>query len=232
MKTYLFSILIGISLIGATSCKEGKKKVTEMVQEETPEMQIQSIMKMWPGYYNNNVQTDAAAAKGEAVWTGDADNGGWLNVHSHYIPIDKPEIGDNLLYVEEYRDGDPSLSYRQRIYKLHVDSVGIPRVVMCVFKDKKKYLGAYADMSKLDSLTAKDIGPYPDICDLIITKEDDKYAMLMNGKDCAFGDKYFNYQVMLSEGLFSYRDKIMQLSNDSLLTTAADFQWHDLNRVN
>jgi len=153
-------------------------------------------MNIWPGVYNNNQQIITQEKAGDAIWRGDADNGGWLNVHSHYIPINKPDIGDNLLYVEEYRDNDPSLAYRQRIYKLTVDSTGNGRVVMCTFKDKKKYLGAYKDMSMLDSLTAADVGPYPPICDLIISKEDGKYRMKMNGKDCAFGDKYFNYDVL------------------------------------
>lgn len=199
--------------------------------EESAEDQIKHIMSIWPGTYNNDGQIRSAKEKGEAVWHGDADNGGWLNVHSHYIALEKPEIGENLLYVEEYRDGNPKMTYRQRIYKLQVDSSGIGRVVMCTFKDKEKYLGAYTDLSKLDSLTYEDIGAYPPKCDLIISKEGDTYHMVMNDKDCTFGDRYFNYEVTLKEGLFSYRDKIVQLSNDSLLTTAANFQFHHLDKI-
>ncbi|MEM6805572.1 MAG: hypothetical protein AAF696_29515, partial [Bacteroidota bacterium] len=57
------------------------------------------------------------------------------------------------------------------------------------------------------------------------------YHMYMNGKDCAFGDKVFNYEVMLKEGQFSYRDKISSLSGDSVLTSAADFAYHHLDKI-
>lgn len=213
------------------SCKEKTTTTVDAPKKETATDHVAAIMNLWPGAYNNNAQIEAATKKGEAVWTGDADNGGWLNVHAHYVTLDKPDIGENVLYVEEYRDGNPEVPYRQRIYNLEVDSTGVGRVIMNVFKDKKKFLGAFDNLSMLDTLSKKDVGAYPSICDLIITKEGDKYRMKMGDKECAFGDKYFSYEVLLSKDVFAYRDKITQLSNDSLLTTAADFQFHNLDKI-
>ena len=55
--------------------------------------------------------------------------------------------------------------------------------------------------------------------------------MKMNGKDCTFGTKTFNYEVMLSEDVFAYRDKITDKDTDSVISTAANYAFHDLNRI-
>ena len=219
-----FSTLI---LLFFTNCSVTKKAGISL------EDQVKEIMQMWPGSYNNNKQISKAEAAGESVWRADdSGEGGFLNVYSHYIALDRPDIGSNVLYVEEYRDNDPSVTYRQRIYTINVDKVeGKVKVKMWPFKDKKKYIGAYKDLSLLDQLTKEEISAYPDKCDLHVSKNGQKYHMYMNGKECAFGDKYFNYEVMLSKNRFSYRDKIMQLSTDSLLTTAANFAWHSLDAI-
>ena len=231
MKNLLIPFILLLTALVLCNCKEEQKtKVPEEIVLTSAD-HIAEIMQIWSGYFNNDQQVQEAESKGEKVWRGDADNGGWLNVHSHYIPLDRPDLGQNVIYVEEYRDSDPELTYRQRIYKLEIDSTDTGRVVMCTFKDKKKYLGAFNDISILDSLTSEDISPYPSKCDLIISKQGEHYVMEMKDKDCAFGDRYFNYGVKLKKGMFSYRDKIVQLSNDSLLTTAAEFKYHDLNLI-
>jgi len=200
----------------------------------TPEGQLAEIMKFWPGTYNNDKQVATAKKQGKAVWRlDDSGKGGYLNIESHYIKLDLPEIGENVLYVEEYRDHQPNETYRQRIYTLSVDKeAGMVKVKMWPFKDKKKYVGAWKNPAMLADLKVDEISAYPDKCDLLVKKDGKVYDMYMNGKDCAFGDKYFNYQVRLSKNVFSYRDKIMVLSTDELVSTAADFAYHDLNRIN
>ena len=199
----------------------------------TPEGQLKEIMEWWPGKYNNDKQIAMAEKQGKAVWRiDDSGEGGYLNIESHYIKLDLPEIGEHVLYVEEYRDHQPEETYRQRIYTLSVDeTAGIVKVKMWPFKDKKKYVGAWKNPSILANLKADEISAYPDKCDLHVKKDGKVYDMYMNGKDCAFGDKYFNYQVRLSKDVFSYRDKIMILSTDELVSTAADFAYHNLNRM-
>ncbi len=232
------TIYCGFLLIAVASCKDTPKTTAERPDEPLIEednsaaAQIREIMTFWPGTYNNDKQIASAKDNGEAIWLlDDSGEGGYLQVQSHYIKLDKPEIGENVLYVEEYRDHDPAATYRQRIYTLAVDSLGMVKVKMWPFKDKKKYIGAWNNPSILDSLKKDEISAYPDFCDMHVKKTADGYEMYMNDKDCAFGDKYFSYQVRLSANRFSYRDKITVLSTDSLLTTAADFKYHDLDRI-
>ncbi len=239
MKTTLkraFFLIIFLALIG--SCKEGQnkqeKKVVAEVKKDavTPEDQLAEIMTMWPGTYNNDQQIAEVEKEGGKVWRfNDEGKGGYLELESHYIKLNKPTIGEHVLYVEEYRSHQPDSTYRQRIYTIGIDSTNAIRVKMWPFKDKKKYVGAWRNPSVLDSLSVDEISAFPDICDLLVSKEGDAYEMVMNGKDCAFGDKVFNYQVRLSKELFSYRDKISSLETDETLETAANFAFHKLDRI-
>ncbi len=201
--------------------------------QESLEEQIEDIMRIWPGTYNNSAEVAAVEKEGGDVWRiDDSGKDGYLHIQSHYIKLNAPEIGKNVLYVEEYRDLKPEETYRQRIYTINIDSAGqMIRVKMWPFKDKKKYIGAWKNLSLLDELTKEEISAYPDICDLLVQKTEEGYNMYMNGDDCTFGDKTFNYQVMLKEGVFSYRDKITSKSTGEIISTAANFAFHNLDRI-
>ncbi len=194
--------------------------------------QLDDIINMWPGTYNNDKQIEEVIKQGKDVWRiDDSGENGYLQIQSHYIKLDKPDIGSHVLYVEEYRDHVPSETYRQRIYTLSVDSSDMIKVKMWPFKNKKKYIGAWQDLSMLDDLTKDSISAFPDICDLHVSKLGEEYHMVMNGEDCAFGDRVFNYQVKLSKDVYSYRDKITNKSDGTIITTAANFVYHDLNKI-
>lgn len=197
------------------------------------ETELNSIMNIWPGKYNNDKQIAKVKEEGGDVWLlDDTGKDGYLQIESHYVKLNNPAIGEHVLYVEEYRDHQADSTYRQRIYTLTKDdSLNIIRVKMWPFKDKKKYVGAYNNPELLNSITAEEISAYPDKCDLLVKKEDGKFNMYMNGTDCAFGDKCFNYQVLLSENIFSYRDKITKLSTGETVSTAANYAYHDLDRI-
>ncbi len=223
LKSTILALIISVTI----SCTSQKNKVL------SPAAQLTEIMNIWPGTYSNQKQIADLIKKGEDVWRlDDSGKDGFLEIKSHYIKLNRPDIGDHVLYVEEYRDNTPEETYRQRIYTLSVDPAtnGV-KVKMWPFKDKKKYIGAWKNTGILKDLSVDEISAYPDKCDLSVDRIDGKYHMYMRGKECAFGDKYYNYQVMLSPNVFSFRDKITLLSTDELVSTAGDFQYHDLDRM-
>ena len=227
MKTTIGKQIIASLFFVGIGCINAQDS-SEMIADQD----LKRIMEIWPGTYNNDKQIEEAKARGEEVWQfDDTGKGGWLQVQSHYIKIDIPELGKHVLYVEEYRNHEPDSTYRQRVYTLAKDDGNNIRVKMWPFKDKKKFVGAWKDSELRNSITKEDISPYPDKCDLLVTKENEAYNMNMNGKDCAFGDKVFNYQVLLDASSFSYRDKITTLSTGELITTAAEYRYHKLDKV-
>ncbi len=236
MKQLILSFLVSISLI-LIACQNNKTSETETstttktAEKLTPEEEIPLIIKAWTGVYNNERQVKERSAAGDPVMSLGTDNMGWLQLTSHYIPINNPEIGEHLLYVEEFRDGIVDSTYRQRIYKLHVDSTDLKKVVMCTFKDKKKFVGACNDISMLDKLTNEDISPYPNICDLIVTTTAKGYTMKMEDKMCAFGGRYFDYKVKLEDDKYFCKDRIVDVDTDTVMMAVMDYQWHELDRT-
>ncbi|RKR15241.1 CpeT/CpcT family protein DUF1001 [Maribacter vaceletii] len=224
MKT-ITSIFFIISMV--STCYAQNKAIDSL------ETELNSIMNIWPGKYNNDKQIKKVKEEGGDVWLlDDTGKDGYLQIESHYVKLNNPDIGEHVIYVEEYRDHQPDSTYRQRIYTLSIDdSLHIIRVKMWPFKDKKKYVGAYNNPELLASITTDEISAYPDKCDLLVKKVGKKFNMYMNGTDCSFGDKCFNYQVVLSENIFSYRDKITILSTGKTVSTAANYAYHDLDRI-
>lgn len=236
---YLIACLItGLSVMACNTSNTITKQSTDIRDSPTsltlsPMQQLNEIMNIWPGTYNNDKQIEEITKLGYEVWRiDDSGENGYLQLQSHYIKLNRPDIGENVLYVEEYRDYKPEETYRQRIYTLSIDSTTDKVMVkMWPFKNKKKYIGAWKDINMLNDLSKDSISAFPDICDLHVSKIDNAYHMIMNDRDCAFGDKVFNYQVKLSKDMFSYRDKITQKSDNKIITTAANFAYHNLNRI-
>lgn len=226
-NTLLFSLLSIFILSLSSACKTNRLEVM------TLEQQLVDIMQMWPGTYNNDKQIESLEKKGVPIWrTDDSGKDGYLILTSHYIKLDAPQIGEHVLYVEEYRDHDPSATYRQRIYTLSIDDEAqLIRVKLWPFKDKEKYIGSWKNPTVLNQLSVDEISAFPPICDLLVQRQGDKYHMPMNNQDCTFGDKTFNYQVLLSKNIFSYRDKITEKSTGNIISTAGDFNYHILNKM-
>jgi hypothetical protein len=110
-----------------------------------------------------------------------------------------------VLYVEEKSfKVDP---YRQRIYTVIVDAAtNEVRVKLWNFKDEEKYLGAWKDPKILQGLTPEEMSPLPDQCDMSVSPLDDG-RLHMKMRDCAFGEKLFDYQVILGPGSFWFRPR-------------------------
>lgn len=212
------------------------------IQAQTPlEKDLEQIMAWWPGSYNNDrqiaaVEQAAAAASGNytgEVWRADDTGfGGYLHVTSHYFRLDLADIGDHVLYVEEYRDGSPDKIYRQRIYLLSIDEKEQTiRVNLATFKDREKYLGAYKDLSMLEGLTKDDISPFPEVCDLLVEQRGNRYHMKMAHNACAFGGQAFSYEAVVTGDEFWFRDKITRLDDDVIVMTMANYNFHKSDRI-
>ncbi|MEM1261741.1 MAG: chromophore lyase CpcT/CpeT [Pseudomonadota bacterium] len=219
-------VLLAASL-GISACSSGSSEI-----EQTPIATLPIVMAWWNGDYNNDRQIETLLAAGKPVWRADdSGEGGHIEVTSHYRPVALPELGDNVIYVEETKHGDPNNIFRQRIYTLTWDEGENVRVKLWNFKDKQAYVGAWRELDRLSTLTADELSPLPDQCDLISEWQGQKVHLAMQDKACAFGDRYFNYQVLLGEDSFWFRDKIVRLEDDVILTTAGDFTYHELDKV-
>lgn len=197
-----------------------------------PQM-LDEVMMWWPGDYHNNRQLQKLRAAGKPIWQADGSGKpGHIAVTSHYRRVELPEFGDHVLYVEETKHGDPSAIFRQRIYTLTRDpETDVVTVKLWYFKDKTRYLAAWRDASILAELTPDQMSPLPDHCDLTIRRQGARYHMSMPAKQCVFGERYFDYQVLLGPESFWFRDRIVDAATDEVLEAAGNFTYHELDRV-
>ncbi|GAB5486945.1 MAG: hypothetical protein Pars2KO_05150 [Parasphingorhabdus sp.] len=235
MKNLIKTGFAGLACMTMTTAcmAEGGAESAGTTAVSSAQQDLNTIMQWWNGDYNNDRQLAALAAAGKPIWRADdTGKGGHIEVTSHYRPISLPEFGDHVVYVEETKHGDPENIFRQRIYTLSIDDADQVRVKLWYFNDKKKYVGAWKDLSKLNGLTKKDMFPLQDDCDLLVKKQGDKYHMPMADKACVFGKNYFSYQVLLGKNSFWFRDKINAVADDSVVSMAGDYTYHELDKIN
>lgn len=216
-----------VTLMGASSVAHADNHKASLAEN------LSEIMSWWNGDYDNNAQLKALEAAGRPIWREDGSGeGGHIEVTSHYRPISLPAFGENVVYVEETKHGDPNNIFRQRIYTLTADEENqVVRVKLWYFKDKEKYVGAWNDMSRLANLTPEEMFPLQDECDLLGVKTEGRYHMPMADKACVFGKRYFSYQVLLGPGSFWFRDKIVSIEDESNVESAGDFTYHELDKI-
>jgi len=217
------------------ACSQNPSDVTSQAPgaQDPLAADLSTIMAWWPGDYHNDRQIAALVADAKPVWRADdSGKGGHIEVASHYREVDLPAFGDNVLYVEETKHGDDTLMFRHRIYTLKIDpEIDAIRVKLWYFKDKEKYVGAWQDLSRLAELTPEDMSPLKDECDLIVSRDGARYHMPMQDKACVFGKSYFSYQVLLGPDSFWFRDKIVRVADDVIISTAGNYTYHELDKV-
>ena len=83
-------------------------------------------------------------------------------IHSIFTPVELPAFGDNVFYVEQYTDGDPSKIYRNRLYSFtpNADEEAIQLTIFS-FADAEAVVGAHRDPSKLAGLTNDGVRSLP-----------------------------------------------------------------------
>lgn len=224
-----------LALAACTMADSSRPEVaaSAAISDLTVGQKLAQIMSWWPGDYNNDRQLARLEAEGKPIWRADdSGKGGHIEVTSHYRVVDMPEFGENVLYVEETKHGDPSNIFRQRIYELYVDEQSnTVRVTLWTFKDREKYVGAWRDLSRLEGLTKEEVSSFGRSCDLVTAQQGGKYHLAMGGKECAFGENYFSYQVLLGPDTFSFRDKVTRLADEVVISQAGEFTYHELDRL-
>ncbi|MYA30925.1 MAG: hypothetical protein F4Y31_06790 [Gammaproteobacteria bacterium] len=168
------------------------------------------IMEWWPGEYDNHEQIVRQSGGGLSVPVYDPV----FRLHSHYVRLDLPELGENVLYVEEYRNNDPSNISRIRVYALSVDEEEqAVRVKLHAFRDgHDRMIGARLDPERLAAVDAHELRPFSDACDVYMRFDGGQFSGGMKRESC--GDEaWFEYQVVLGPNHYWTRDR--QISRET-----------------
>ena len=195
------------------------------------ERELEYLMEIWPGDHDNREQLQFDSDVGKKSLETD----GHLRVHGQISRVYLPAFGEYVLYVEEYKNNDPSSIFRQRLYEVSADEEeGAIRIKLHFFKDGEEFLGAHDAPSKLKGLTRDDTMVL-DGCDIFLRRDGDVLAGGMKTKECVFGEdsakRYSDYQLRVGETGYWFRDRTLSFATDEQLEGVADFSWHQLERA-
>lgn len=108
-------------------------------------------------------------------------------------PLSNPVLGQNLYYLEEFRDNDPTALTRIRIYEFLVVEDRV-RLRLLNPKDTEALQGDHATLSKAMQLTHDDISPDRDSCLLDLTTYNGTLLARMRHQACDVQDTWVDYE--------------------------------------
>ncbi len=112
-----------------------------------------------------------------------------IAVYAINKPVTLPVFGENVFYIEEYRDGDPTQVIRQRIASFEIDPAeNAIRMKLYFIKDDKAVRGAHHDSAKLSGLNKDNTYLLPG-CDVFWRRDGSVFKGAMKDKACAFSAK-------------------------------------------
>ncbi len=204
-------------------------KTTSFAQNtKTPETMLQEISESWVGQYDNHRQVANNISLGDQITPEMTLEKREMRV----VKLDAPQFGEVVLYLEEFRETNPTVAHRQRVMGLIFDKDQKKiRVKQFFFKtggtyDRKPLAASIVEKMPLESFD------YIDKCDLFIDFEakNNRYRGSMLCKTCIYdhptdGKVYAEYDMLLFRNQLWYRDRSMKLADGCIRGEIDGFSW-------
>ena len=180
-------------------------------------LDLEELLSVWPRIADNDDQVVGSQ--------GTIDR-----FHSRMVPLG--ETGTRF-YVEEWRNDDPSQTYRQRIYDFGIDvEEGAIHIKVSYLRNAADVVGAYADPDKLALITEDQILHF-DGCDFFIRKQGNNFFGGLKTDACVFpidGEpRTFDYDLLITEDHLWFREKARRVSDDEVMVIENNFNWLEMN---
>lgn len=126
------------------------------------------------------------------------------HIHSIFEPINLPWLGQNVFFVKQYFDNDPSKVYRQRIYNF-TENKKENAIQLDIYSFKEKSLdsiftNAHKEKSILTQLTKDQLTASPG-CEVFWKKEKDHFKGYMKERACNFISKRSGKRIYITDSL-------------------------------
>ena len=105
---------------------------------------VDDLFRLMTGRFDNHLQVlDDEAAKSSHPHQ---------RIHSIFTPIEAPQVGTHLLYVEQYSDEDRTKVYRKRLYRFVAENPEVVRLEIASFVDAQRTEGVLTEPGRLSAL--------------------------------------------------------------------------------
>jgi hypothetical protein len=135
-------------------------------------------------------------------------------LHTVYLPIDMPEFGPHVLYVEEYKNNDIAQNARIRLYSITADEKEqAVRIKIWMPLKPEPLIGSLRDLSKVKQLTKADMRMFRDVCDVWMYWTGNAFIGGMKDRSCDREDWWYDYDVAVGPEHQWQRDRGRKLAN-------------------
>jgi hypothetical protein len=197
------------------------------------EAQLKLLMEWWPGRYDNNEQIVRQSGGGLAK----ATDTPMYRLHSIFQRVAMPEIGDNVLYLAEYKNNNPADIARVRLYRLTVDEKEQAiRVKLYTPLDTKALLADHRDLAKVAALKMADLRAFRDVCDVLLRWEGGQFRGGMAEKSCNVTEdkEWFQYQVIVGPRHYWVRDRRFSYADGTVtweMAPGSNYTWFEQTKA-
>jgi hypothetical protein len=170
--------------------------------ESDLQSQLQRLVSWWPGEYDNNEQIVRQSGGGLAKPVYEPIS----RVYTHAVLLDRPGIGEHVVYVEQYRDNDPDKVARIRVYSLQIDlQAQAIRARPHEFRDESQAILGIQGQAALADIETGALRALPAGCDVLIRFEGGQFRGQQNPETCAEGNG-FDREFVIGERHYWFRD--------------------------
>lgn len=152
-------------------------------------------------------------------------------------PVALPWLGKNVLYLEEFPQGDPDDPRREVLLWLAPESPAHPRTVrvrQLTFREPARWSRLYEDTELQKRLSMRDLASMP-ACDLLLTQEGEQWSGGTVGRGCVESLRrrqyYVDYRLLVGNGLNWYRKRLRRVDDNELIRETVAFDWFELHQA-
>ncbi|QLG45024.1 CpcT/CpeT family chromophore lyase [Costertonia aggregata] len=169
-----------------------------------PERELDYLMHIWEGEYDNVEQLDF-----DKIQLKEGQKAPHERVHASVRQFQNSNFGVGAVYVEEYRNDDPSNITRKCVYQLFPDDTEKAiRVKVFHFEDKTAVLAAGHSFDRISSLTPESEA-LVEGCEMILRRNGNGFLAKTVDKSCnksTDGQQTTDYQFGITEDTFEFQE--------------------------
>lgn len=163
---------------------------------------METLLDWFEGRFDNDAQVFFADQLGVPQ---DARHG---RIHSIFRPVELPELGEHVFYVEQYSNADPADIYRQRLYVFSPSyETGEIRLDILAPRDPDAVRGAHLDPSLLEELTGDELISYPQ-CAVFWTFQQNHFVGTTRRGECRVESRRSGNALVIEDDLLLTPDAI------------------------
>ena len=168
---------------------------------------VEEIVEALDGEWNNAEQYASAP---EALKVAPSVDGDWLDLqHAAFHPVEAPQVGQRVLYLEWRRGGSDGEISRQRLWSFRTDADGTVRMDFHAFVDGVPFAGRGGETGAFAALTREALRSYAPECALRFTRSVHGWTGRVTAEEC---------RIVAASGRAMGIDATVELGADGVLS--------------